>query len=243
LLIARGARGDRQVEFRWMVALLCAAVPLLVSAQNDSPDVSEPNPVVVTASRIEEPLAAAVVSVTIITRADVDRLRPRSVADLLQGMAGVSVVNNGGLGETTSVSIRGTNYDQVLVLIDGIKIGSTTTGTAAWEQHDVGVDHGALLPRTARFIERLDLDRASGPLGVGATLIEVDPRYEDPANTERMGGYGTLDLRASCCCGRTGEVQVLFANASNRSYETPLYYNLPGRSAYLTLRYVPQSHT
>ncbi|MGH8254884.1 MAG: TonB-dependent receptor domain-containing protein [Steroidobacteraceae bacterium] len=113
----------------------------------------------------------------------------------------------------------------------------------ALDPRDVGVDYGALLPRIARFTERLDLDRAFGPFGIGTTLIAVAPRYEDPANTERMGGYSTLDLRASWLIRPHWEVQVLLANACNRSYETALYYNQPGRSAYLTLRYVPNSHT
>ena len=113
----------------------------------------------------------------------------------------------------------------------------------ALDPRDVGVDYGALLPRIARFTERLDLDRAFGPFGVGASLIEVGPRYEDPANTERMGGYDTLDLRASWLFRPQWQVQVLLANTFNKSYETALYYNQPGRSAYLTLRYVPKSHT
>ena len=113
----------------------------------------------------------------------------------------------------------------------------------ALDPRDIRVDNGALLPRIARFTERLDLERAFGPFGIGATLTEVGPRYEDPANTERMGGYSTLDLRASWLFRPHWEVQVLLANASNRSYETALYYNQPGRSAYLTFRYVPKSHT
>jgi vitamin B12 transporter len=172
LLIARGARGDRQVKFRWWAALLCAAVPLLASAQDDIPDHSAPDPVVVTASRIEEPLADAVASVTVITRADIDRLQPHSVADLLQGIAGVSVVNNGGLGESTSVSIRGTNSDHVLVLIDGVRIGSATTGTAAWEQLPVAQ------------IERIVLVRGpySSLYGSGAIggVIEIFTRQGSP---------------------------------------------------------------
>lgn len=113
----------------------------------------------------------------------------------------------------------------------------------ALDPRDAGVEQGALLPHIARFTGRLDLDRTFGRFGVGATLIEASPRYEDPANTERMGGYATLDLRASWRFRPHWEAQVLLANASGRSYETALYYNQPGRGAYLTLRYLPKTHT
>src|SRR5262249_14388723 len=78
----------------------------------------------------------------VITRTDIDRLQPHSVDELLTGLVGINVAVNGDLGKTTSVYVRGTESDHVLVLIDGIKIGSATSGTAAWEQLPVQqIDH------------------------------------------------------------------------------------------------------
>jgi vitamin B12 transporter len=119
------------VKFSALVALLATGSPLIALAQEDLSDL---NPVIVTASRTREPLEAAIASVTVITRADIDRMQPHSVDELLAGLAGISFSNNGDLGKTTSIFVRGTNPDHVLVLIDGIKIGSATTGMAAWEQ-------------------------------------------------------------------------------------------------------------
>ncbi|MEZ5672845.1 MAG: TonB-dependent receptor plug domain-containing protein [Thiotrichaceae bacterium] len=53
-----------------------------------------------------------------------------TLPELLRSVAGVNLVSYGGLGQTTSVFLRGTNSDHVLVLIDGVKIGSATLGTA-----------------------------------------------------------------------------------------------------------------
>jgi vitamin B12 transporter len=122
------------VYFRWIALPLGAALPLLASAQDDLSDVPSPEPVVVTASRIAEPLTAVVASVTIVTRADIERLQPHSVLELLAGLPGISVATSGDLGKAASLFVRGTNADHVLVLIDGIKIGSATTGQAALEQ-------------------------------------------------------------------------------------------------------------
>jgi vitamin B12 transporter len=111
---------------------------------------------------------------------------------------------------------------------------------ASWlNPRDTGVNYGELLPRRARYTGRLDLDRDSGAFSVGATLFESGLRYQDPANTERLGGYGTLDIRAAWRFQSHWELQALLKNALNRDYQTALYYNQPGRSVYLTLRYVP----
>lgn len=107
------------------------------------------------------------------------------------------------------------------------------------DPRDTGMNYGDLLPQRPQCTARLDLDRDIGALSLGATLFGSGPRFDDPANTERLGGYGTLDLRASWRLPSRWEIQALLQNALNRSYETALYYNQPGRSAYLTLRYQP----
>ena len=107
------------------------------------------------------------------------------------------------------------------------------------DPRDTGVNYGELLPRRARYTARLAVDRDITVFSFGATLFESGPRFEDPANTERLGGYGTLDVRAAWRFRSRWEVQALLKNALNKDYETALYYNQPGRSAYLTLRYRP----
>ncbi len=48
-------------------------------------------------------------------------------------MPGITLSNSGGVGKATSVFIRGTNSSHVLVLVDGVKVGSATTGSVAFE--------------------------------------------------------------------------------------------------------------
>ncbi|WP_028240835.1 TonB-dependent vitamin B12 receptor [Stutzerimonas azotifigens] len=84
----------------------------------------------ITASRTgNSPVSIA--SSSLITRDDIERLQAGSVPELLQRLAGVSVTSNGGRGKSTSVSIRGTSDKHVLVLIDGVRVGSATSGSAA----------------------------------------------------------------------------------------------------------------
>jgi vitamin B12 transporter len=127
------------VSLSAVTALLLGSLPSAAMAQEDISDLAQ---VIVTASRSPEPVVDAIASVTVITRADIDRLQPQSVSELLTGLAGISIASNGDLGKSTSVYVRGTNADHVLVLIDGIKIGSATLGSAAWEQLPVEqIDH------------------------------------------------------------------------------------------------------
>ncbi|MDF9903584.1 UNVERIFIED_ORG: vitamin B12 transporter [Pseudomonas reinekei] len=65
---------------------------------------------------------------TVFTRDDIDRLQPDSITDLLRRVPGVQVSQAGGRGSVPGVYIRGTQSAQSLVLVDGQRIGSSTSG-------------------------------------------------------------------------------------------------------------------
>lgn len=90
--------------------------------------------VIVTASRSSENLDDTLAPVTVITREDLVRLQSQDVQDLFIGLPGLSVAANGGPGKNGALFIRGTESDHVLVLIDGIKVGSATSGSTPFEQ-------------------------------------------------------------------------------------------------------------
>jgi vitamin B12 transporter len=115
-------------------AALALAVPTLPSTNSAHADeATEIDPVVVTATRTARTVDASLASVTVIERADIERLQARSVPDLLRGAQGIQVSNSGGAGKVTELYLRGTSADHVLVLIDGVKVGSATAGTTAWQ--------------------------------------------------------------------------------------------------------------
>lgn len=91
------------------------------------------NQIFVTATRTEQSINRSLASVSVISRDDIERLQPRSLQDLLRGLSGIAMANNGGAGKATALFLRGTESDHLLVLIDGIKVGSATLGTAPIE--------------------------------------------------------------------------------------------------------------
>ncbi|MEJ2610612.1 MAG: TonB-dependent vitamin B12 receptor [Candidatus Thiodiazotropha sp.] len=93
----------------------------------------ELNQILVTATRTSQSINQSLASVSVISREDIERLQPRSLQDLLRGVSGVTMSNSGGAGKATSLFLRGTESDHVLVLIDGIKVSSATLGTAPIE--------------------------------------------------------------------------------------------------------------
>jgi vitamin B12 transporter len=109
---------------------LLALSPLAVAALEESTALA---PVVVTATRTAETADETLASVSVVTREDIERAQVRSVPDALRGLPGVTFSNSGGPGKLTSVSLRGTNTSHVLVLVDGVRIGSATAGITSLE--------------------------------------------------------------------------------------------------------------
>jgi vitamin B12 transporter len=108
-----------------MIIAMLAAVEVRGDDQTD--------PVLVTATRIPETADESLSSVTVITREDIERAQARTVMDILTGNTGIDMTNQGGPGQITSMFMRGTNSGDVTVLVDGVRMGSATSGTFAWE--------------------------------------------------------------------------------------------------------------
>lgn len=81
----------------------------------------------ISASRDVQQRDASSTASTVFTRADIERLQPASVSDLLRRVPGVQVTDNGA-GSLASLYIRGTKSAQSLVLVDGMRIGSASSG-------------------------------------------------------------------------------------------------------------------
>ena len=110
--------------------LLITSLILLSSVQVYS---EELDPVIVTATRTAQTVDETLASVTVITREQIEQTQARSVSEVLIGLPGVSISNNGGAGKVSSLFLRGASSSQVLFLVDGIKVGSVTTGTTPFQ--------------------------------------------------------------------------------------------------------------
>ncbi len=131
----------------------------------------------------------------VLTRADLDRLSASepSITQALAMLPGVTVSQTGGPGSSASVSIRGSSASQVAVFIDGIRIGSPTTGIAPW----------ADLPTEA--FERVEVISGPAAASFGANA---------------MGGVVQLFTRRAA--GQPNQTSVSFGGGSNKTFDTQL---------------------
>ena len=98
-------------------------------AMADPADIIETPEVVVSATKTPVPVAQVTSAVEVLTEDDLKRRQIKTVAEALRLSQGLTVFSNGGPGTSTSVRIRGSNADQVLVLIDGAIMNSATLGS------------------------------------------------------------------------------------------------------------------
>lgn len=110
--------------------LLLSFSPFLQAEESEGAETTL-SPITVTATRTAQD--TKLVSSTVIKRADIERLQINSVEEALRGIAGVNMTNDGGLGKNTSLFLRGTNSSHVIVLIDGVRVGSISDGRTAFQ--------------------------------------------------------------------------------------------------------------
>lgn len=105
-----------------------AFAPLSFATEN-----IELDDVVVTAGRVEQSRENTVADITVVKREEIERAGADSLIDVLSRQPGIQVSTNGGQGTSSSLYLRGTNADHIVVLVDGVRINSATLGTTAFE--------------------------------------------------------------------------------------------------------------
>ena len=149
---------------------------------------SDINPVLVTATRTAETADQSLASVSVIDRRAIERSQAQSVEELLAARAGIDMVRAGGPGSQTSLFMRGTNSDHVLVLVDGLRLGSATNGTTALN----------FIPLNQ--IERIEIVRGPrsslyGSEAIGGGIQIFTRQGGDDYRTQFETGVGSHNLR------------------------------------------------
>lgn len=113
----------------------------------------------VTANRKTDSVDKTLASVTIFDQSDIEKEQVSNIQELLQAIAGIQLVNNGGAGKVTSLFMRGTESDHTLVLLDGVRINSVSDGGASLQ----------LIP--IEMIERIEIVRGARTSLYGSDAI------------------------------------------------------------------------
>lgn len=121
------------ISHRFLPNLLTLSIlSVFHSAQAAAPiEVANDLPVtVVTASRAAEAINIVPGSISVITNDQLHQSAVNELPNLLRQEAALSVVELGGYGQQTSIFTRGTNSNQTLFLLDGMRLNPATSSIA-----------------------------------------------------------------------------------------------------------------
>ncbi len=184
----------------FVLSLLLAVGPVLHAAEQQGSTVSPPvqgqgaaipkrlDTMVVTATRTEQELRNTGSAMTVISAQDIANRQLYTVAELLRTVPGVDVVQNGGIGRTTSVFIRGATSGQTLVLLNGIEMNDPSSPSSGFDFADLTVDD----------IERIEILRGPqstlyGSDAIGGVINIITRKGRGKPRFSLLGEGGSFD--------------------------------------------------
>ena len=212
---------------RSLVACAIASLSLTAVAQDaDSSKVTEQSiasgeTIVVTATRMPVRYNQLIADVSVVDQEKIQEYGPAApISQVLANEPGITVRNTGGLGASTSVSIRGASNGQSILLIDGMRIDSATSGGPTW----------AYVP--LQQIGRMEIVRGPSSTMYGADamggVVQLFTRKgEGNAKVYADAGFGTYSTSAQTLGveGSTNGLSYSIYGANTHSVGMPTYTN------------------
>ncbi|MEZ8020621.1 TonB-dependent receptor domain-containing protein [Vibrio splendidus] len=166
-------------------SLLAVAIASLLSPISNlhAQEASTDETMVVTANRFEQDVKDVISPITIVTKEELELSQVKSLPEALRNLPGVQV-NSVGFGQYSSVYVRGNSSRHLLVLINGVRIGSSTAGEANFSN----------IPLTG--VERIEFIRGARAALYGSDaisgVINIVTDYQQGENVKEVrGGMGS----------------------------------------------------
>ena len=168
----------------WLASCALSAEELELKNNMEEPRMMDE--LVVTGSQIPLLESQSGRFISTIGREDIERLPAHSVTELLDLVGGLDVRQRGANGVQTDISIRGSSFEQVVILVDGINMSDPQTG-----------HHNMDLAVTLDNIERIEILKGPGARIYGqnamAGVINIITRSEDKPLVNGRLFYGSYD--------------------------------------------------
>jgi iron complex outermembrane receptor protein len=197
------------------IGLLALACSLPASAQSSPPQTPARSgfrqDVVVTAAAVPVEIGSVTRTLTVITRDEIARLPVQSVADVLRLVSTVDVRARGERGVQTDFAVRGANFGQMLVLVDGVRLNDAQSG-----------HHNGDIPIPLDAVERIEVLHGPGSSLFGADAfggtINVITRDDgdSASGMVQTGSFGLVGGRGQVST-TSGPLRQLFAASVERS--------------------------
>lgn len=163
--------------------------------------------IVMTAARSPQAARDVLSDNIVITSEEIAQSGLSSLSELLQKKRGIEISTNGGPGTVSSVFTRGGSNNLTVVLIDGVRTSSSTSGGASWAAIPLSqVDHVEIVygPLTTLY----GADAVSGVVQIFTKKGEGAPRFTASAG---LGSYATRSLEAGVSGATGGDHRISYA--------------------------------
>ncbi len=172
--------------------------------------------ITVVASGADERIATTGQPISIIGSEEIEQVQGADLTRILQRLAGVTISRNGGAGSFTGVRVRGAEAEQLLVVVDGVRVADPAAPSG-------GYDFGNLLPGGIGQIELLRGSNSTiwGSQAIGGVLAVKSSTTNGVQGSLEYGARDTLYAQANG--GISGNYGWLSSDAA--------YYHSDGFSA------------
>lgn len=191
---------------------VAAAFPSVSSAQTANAVVaSTASSVIITAGRQAQAAKDVLADNAVITAEEIAQSGAATIVDLLQQQRGIEIARNGGPGTYSALFMRGGNNSQILVLVDGVRVGSSTTGGATWSNIPLNqIDHVEIV-----YGPLSSLYGADAMSGVIQIFTKKTAGALSPTAAVGVGSYGTRKMQA----GISGSISNSLSFALNAGHD------------------------
>lgn len=177
-----------------ILALSVLAFQKNLMAQDQARDIDEVN---LQGRFLSTPYNDVNENVTVITKQQIQNSPATSIDELLQFYSGLDIKRRGSNGVQSDITIRGSSFEQVLVLVNGIRMNDSQTGHNTFN-----------IPFDISSVERVEIIKGSSAklygqnVYAGVINIVTKSSSEEQVTIKAQGGdFKTYDLSASATFG------------------------------------------
>lgn len=198
-------------------AIALASFSASAAATSPARDFSQQDPLTIeiTSGRFAQNIDQVIAPVTVITRQQLEQQQPNSIAQAIESTGGLQVISSGGYGQTSSLYLRGLDQKRMLVLVDGVQVGSATLGTTSLEHFPVDQ------------VERIEIVRGARSSLYGSNAIAGVVQIFTHRHRQQ-GGYGQIEAGAGSDNARSLAISGGWSNENTRLRGAASHFSTDG---------------
>ncbi|MBS4063712.1 MAG: TonB-dependent receptor [Chitinophagaceae bacterium] len=171
---------------RYLVMIICTCFTLTGFAQEENKDEKELDPITITGTLTPSIISKTGRNIIVVKGDQLNKLPVQSIDELIRYIPGVEVQSRGPMGAQSNITIRGGTFQQVLIILDGIRLNDPLTG-----------HFNSYIPIAPSEIERIEILKGAssavyGTEAVGGVVHIITKTFA--SRNQKNGGFGNAQL-------------------------------------------------